>query len=217
MSTCNRLDLQTLGSQPIMPKNLPDHWPCLPIASDILYSLVSTPTATRSSLHQLRRLSHSHPIANLSLTLSITLLLYSIVLCSLTFWPLNALSDSLIACHSIQRHIVALEADSDIFNTLLHPVRDLDLKPTSRSPHGGGPFLLHLLRRWRSRVSIFSISKYVVWVQGCLLAFLSTPFLRSYPSSPTTCKIQDNAYHWHRPIYPFERGGGAVTAFFMPT
>ena len=26
MSTCNRLDLQTLGSPPIMPKNLPDHW-----------------------------------------------------------------------------------------------------------------------------------------------------------------------------------------------
>jgi hypothetical protein len=26
MSTCNRLDLQTLGSQPIMPKNLPEHW-----------------------------------------------------------------------------------------------------------------------------------------------------------------------------------------------
>ena len=26
MSTCNRLDLQTLGSQPIMPKNLPDQW-----------------------------------------------------------------------------------------------------------------------------------------------------------------------------------------------
>ena len=25
MSTCNRLDLQTLRSQPIMPKNLPDH------------------------------------------------------------------------------------------------------------------------------------------------------------------------------------------------
>ena len=27
MSTCNRLGLGTLGSQPIMPKNLPDHWP----------------------------------------------------------------------------------------------------------------------------------------------------------------------------------------------
>jgi hypothetical protein len=26
MSTCNRLELPTLGSQPIMPKNLPDHW-----------------------------------------------------------------------------------------------------------------------------------------------------------------------------------------------
>ena len=27
MSTCNLLDLQTLGSQPvIMPKNLPEHW-----------------------------------------------------------------------------------------------------------------------------------------------------------------------------------------------
>ena len=26
MSTCNRLDLQTLGSQPVMPKNLLDHW-----------------------------------------------------------------------------------------------------------------------------------------------------------------------------------------------
>jgi hypothetical protein len=26
MSACTRLDLQTLGSQPIMPKNLQDHW-----------------------------------------------------------------------------------------------------------------------------------------------------------------------------------------------
>ena len=26
MSTCNRLDLQTLGCRPIMPKNVPDHW-----------------------------------------------------------------------------------------------------------------------------------------------------------------------------------------------
>jgi hypothetical protein len=27
MSTCNRLDFQTLRSLPIMLKNLPDHWP----------------------------------------------------------------------------------------------------------------------------------------------------------------------------------------------
>ena len=26
MSTCNRMDLQKLGSQPVMPKNLPVHW-----------------------------------------------------------------------------------------------------------------------------------------------------------------------------------------------
>jgi hypothetical protein len=26
MSTCNQMDLQTLGSQPIMPKIFPDHW-----------------------------------------------------------------------------------------------------------------------------------------------------------------------------------------------
>ena len=27
MSACNRLDLQTLGSQPVMPENLPNHRP----------------------------------------------------------------------------------------------------------------------------------------------------------------------------------------------
>ena len=27
MSTCNRMDLQTLGSQPVVPKNLPNHCP----------------------------------------------------------------------------------------------------------------------------------------------------------------------------------------------
>ena len=26
MSTCNRLELQTLGSQPVNAQNLPDHW-----------------------------------------------------------------------------------------------------------------------------------------------------------------------------------------------
>ena len=31
MSTCNRLDLQTLGSQPVMPKNLPDRLPSPPL------------------------------------------------------------------------------------------------------------------------------------------------------------------------------------------
>ena len=37
MSTCDRLDLQTLGSQPVMPKNLTDHW---------LVILMRSPTST---------------------------------------------------------------------------------------------------------------------------------------------------------------------------
>ena len=41
MSTCNRLDLQTLGSQPIMPKNLPDHWIDMPnLVTEILWTLI---------------------------------------------------------------------------------------------------------------------------------------------------------------------------------
>ena len=37
MSTCNQLDLQTLGSQPIMPKNLPDH--CTTVATPTFYMM----------------------------------------------------------------------------------------------------------------------------------------------------------------------------------
>ena len=33
LSTCNLLDLQTLASQPVMPKTLPDHWPAGSLAS----------------------------------------------------------------------------------------------------------------------------------------------------------------------------------------
>ena len=36
MSTCNWLDLQTLGSQLVMPKNLPDH--CSPHMSNKKYT-----------------------------------------------------------------------------------------------------------------------------------------------------------------------------------
>jgi hypothetical protein len=40
MSTCNRLDLQTLGSQlTIMPKNLPDH--CFQSACEVANPLVA--------------------------------------------------------------------------------------------------------------------------------------------------------------------------------
>ena len=42
MPTCNWLDLQTLGSQPIMPKNLPNHWCYVFIASSM--DLLPNPT-----------------------------------------------------------------------------------------------------------------------------------------------------------------------------
>ena len=46
MSTCNRLDLQTLGSQPIMPKNLPDHCSEVPklLTNSIYQDLLQLPT-----------------------------------------------------------------------------------------------------------------------------------------------------------------------------
>ena len=40
MSICNWLDLQTLGSQSIMPKNLPDHC-CSPASKELVYGLFS--------------------------------------------------------------------------------------------------------------------------------------------------------------------------------
>ena len=43
MSTCNRLDLQTPGSQPIMTKNLLDHWTELTKYSRILAMAHITP------------------------------------------------------------------------------------------------------------------------------------------------------------------------------
>ena len=39
ISTCNRLDLQTLGSQLIMPQNLPDHGPRNLVSSELGLSL----------------------------------------------------------------------------------------------------------------------------------------------------------------------------------
>ena len=44
MSTCNRLDLQTLGSHPIMPKNLTDQW-----SRVAQYSLVTSPCTHANS------------------------------------------------------------------------------------------------------------------------------------------------------------------------
>ena len=41
MPTCNQLDLQTLGSPPIMPKNLPDHCHQLPKSGHVSQTCLS--------------------------------------------------------------------------------------------------------------------------------------------------------------------------------
>ena len=46
MSTCNRSDLQTIGSRPVMPKNLPDH--CSSLQNE---GLVSTHECYISLIH----------------------------------------------------------------------------------------------------------------------------------------------------------------------
>lgn len=98
-----------------------------------LYHSLKNDVVMNSCIHDKRRMFVFDLFIFESYTFQCTLL-YSIVWCSLTFWPLNVLGDFVIACHSIQRHIVALEADSDIFSTLFHPTRGLDSEPTSRPP-----------------------------------------------------------------------------------
>ena len=52
MSTCNRLDLQKLGSQPVMPKNIPDHCSTLVTCHFILFGhFTKTCCAKVSTLH----------------------------------------------------------------------------------------------------------------------------------------------------------------------
>ena len=46
-STCNRSDLQTLGSQPVVPQNLPDHWvlPYLTMSSECFQGSIPSRSA----------------------------------------------------------------------------------------------------------------------------------------------------------------------------
>jgi hypothetical protein len=71
MSTCNRLDLQTLGSQPVMPKNLPDHWSSQRISffrslfnqsARAHTHLLKTHTRARTHTHLLK--THTHTRAH---------------------------------------------------------------------------------------------------------------------------------------------------------
>ena len=53
MSTCNWLDLQTLGSPPVMPTKLPNH--CFQCTQCCRFTLTSKSSSCSSSSHELRR------------------------------------------------------------------------------------------------------------------------------------------------------------------
>jgi hypothetical protein len=52
------------------------------------------------------------------------------------------LGGSIIACRSIQRHIVALESDIDVFKSIILPIREPDQEQTSQpaAPQRGSVF-----------------------------------------------------------------------------
>jgi hypothetical protein len=76
------------------------------------------------------------------LNLSSQLVSFSIFSRSLTFAQLVLLGGSVIACRSIQRHIVALESDIDIYKSVLLPMREPDHDHTSQhvGPQRGSVF-----------------------------------------------------------------------------
>ena len=50
----------------------------------------------------------------------------------LMFSHFVCLGGSIIACHSIERHIVALELDIDIFKSILLPMRETEHEHTAQ-------------------------------------------------------------------------------------
>jgi hypothetical protein len=76
------------------------------------------------------------------LNLSSQLVSFSIFSRCLTFAQLVLLGGSVIACRSIQRHIVALESDIDIYKSVLLPMREPDHDHTSQhvGPQRGSVF-----------------------------------------------------------------------------
>ena len=59
MRTCNRLDLQTLGSQPVTPKNLSDPWATASKAQQAATTVYHQDPPPNSQIEPLG--PHSHP------------------------------------------------------------------------------------------------------------------------------------------------------------
>ena len=69
---------------------------------------------------------------------------FSIHFFILTFWHYVVLRGSIIACRSIQRHIVAFESDINIFKSILLSMRERKQEHTSQhaAPQRGSVFAL---------------------------------------------------------------------------
>ena len=95
----------------------------------------------------------------------------------ITFSHLFVLGGSIIACRSIQRHIVTIEADIDIFKSILLPFVSLSKNTLlSKLPHNEGRFLLLFPGRWRSAISICCVRKFVLgFYLACIAIFTDLP------------------------------------------
>ena len=87
------------------------------------------------------------------LLLSFSLVSFSIYSCIFTFMQLVVLGGPLIACRSIQRHIVALESDIDIYKSVMLPIREPDHEDR---------FLFLIPGRWQSAILICRVCKFVI-------------------------------------------------------
>ena len=80
-----------------------------------------------------------------------------------TFLHFIVLGGSIIACRFIQRHIVVLESDIDIFKSILLPMRELEQKHISQQVASQRRSVFAPLPgRWRSTILICCVCKFVL-------------------------------------------------------
>ena len=106
------------------------------------------------------------------LVLSFIFVSFSVHSRILTFAHLVLLRGFVIACRSIQRHIVALDSDINIYKSLLLPMREHHQEHTSQRGLNEQPLnearLLLLPARWQRAILICCVRKFLI---GYKLAF----------------------------------------------
>ena len=133
-----------------------------------------------------------------------------------TFLHFIVLGGSIIACRFIQRHIVVLESDIDIFKSILLPMRELEQKHISQQVASQRRSVFAPLPgRWRSTILICCVCKFVL---GLYLAcnsilsdrirsnmahvFFSSSFMRRVQNESLICVL--NADMFATPLTAFE-------------